>query len=75
MEKTSNKTQHHDCHGTTEFISSGRAILIHIHPPTMSAGDKNLDWAFPLYTNCGQSTATCSGNTQATNQLSFAKTL
>lgn len=53
MEKTSNKTQHHDCHGTTVFISSGRAILIDIHPPTTSAGDKNLDWAFSLYTNCG----------------------
>lgn len=52
MEKTSNKTQHHDCHGTTEFISSVSAILINIHPPTTPAEDKNLDWAFSLYTNC-----------------------
>lgn len=51
MEKTSNKTQHHDCHGTTEFISSVRTILTNIHPPNTSGGDKDLEWAFSLYIN------------------------
>lgn len=56
-EKTLNKTQHRDCHGTTEFISSVRTILTNIRPPT-SAGDKDLAGPFPCTPTAVQSTAT-----------------
>lgn len=72
-EKTLNKTQHHDCHGTTEFISSVRTILTNIRPPT-SAGDKDLAGPFPCTPTAVQSTATLLWEYPG-NQLSFEETL
>lgn len=58
MEKTSNKTQHRDCHGTTEFISSVRTIPTNIHPPTHLEEREIWTGPFPWTLTEVQSTAT-----------------